>query len=348
MFDELFKRKNKNKVDIKKLIPNNLPKLIHVGGTNGKGSCCSYLECILMQRFKVGKFTSPHLLTAYERITINQENIKENEFKSYYNKYKDLELGFFEFFFVVAMNYFVDKKVDIAIVEVGIGGLHDTTNILDYDSAIITSISLDHTNLLGNTLDKIAYQKAGIFKNNTVCYYNDRILDKFLNKKAIYVERNTTYKNILKGDKQQDNFALCHRLLSDMGITENEIEKGLNNLKIHGRQEYIKENVLIDVSHNVDSIKFLVDSLDKTKDTIVYLSALQDKDIEKMAEIIEKHFKLVIVELKDDIRGRTKKSLQQLFKNKEIATGIPYTKGVLNVYCGSFHFIQRVLEYHIN
>ena len=130
-----------------------------------------YLECVLMQKYKVGKFTSPHLLDVSERITIDQIPITHEKLKNDYDKLKHLDLGFFDFLFVIALNYFVENNVDIAIIEVGIGGRFDVTNEIMYNYALITNVSLDHTQMLGDTREKIAWQKAGTAKNNTCLLY---------------------------------------------------------------------------------------------------------------------------------------------------------------------------------
>ena len=147
--------------------PQNKLKCIHVAGTNGKGSVVEMLNNILVKNgLKVGKFISPHLICYNERISINNKNISNEEIKEIYIKIKPIiekekiEISFFEFFTIVAFIYFYEQNVDIAIIEVGLGGLYDSTNIINPIISIITSISYDHTQVLGNTLEQIAIQKA--------------------------------------------------------------------------------------------------------------------------------------------------------------------------------------------
>lgn len=146
-------------------------KTIHVGGTNGKGSTSHTLAAILEQSgYKVGLFTSPHLVDFRERIRINGEKISKEYIVDFVNTYKadfePIKPSFFELTMMIAFKYFADEKVDVAIIEVGLGGRLDSTNIITPDLSIITNISKDHTQFLGDTLEKIAIEKAGIIKKN--------------------------------------------------------------------------------------------------------------------------------------------------------------------------------------
>ena len=151
--------------------PHNNFKSIHIGGTNGKGSCSHILSSILQEaNYKVGLYTSPHLVDFRERIKINGKIISELEVVKFVenNKinFEKIGLSFFEFTVALAFNYFANKKVDIAIIETGLGGRLDSTNIITPELSIITNIGLDHINLLGNTIEQIAKEKAGIIKQN--------------------------------------------------------------------------------------------------------------------------------------------------------------------------------------
>lgn len=148
-------------------------KTVHVAGTNGKGSVSHMLAAVLQSAgYNTGLYTSPHLKDFRERIKINGEMISEEEVikwvEDYPVKYNlwDLEPSFFELTATMAFDYFATKEVDIAIIEVGLGGRLDSTNIITPEVSVITNIGLDHTNLLGETLEKIAFEKAGIIKNN--------------------------------------------------------------------------------------------------------------------------------------------------------------------------------------
>ena len=152
--------------------PHTAFKTIHVGGTNGKGSVSHSLAAVLQSNgYKVGLYTSPHLQDFAERIRVNGEKISKNyiiDFVSNSQKYiEQMSLSFFELTTMMALCYFKEQKVDYAIIEVGLGGRLDSTNIITPIASVITNISFDHTYLLGNTLKEIATEKAGIIKQNT-------------------------------------------------------------------------------------------------------------------------------------------------------------------------------------
>jgi dihydrofolate synthase/folylpolyglutamate synthase len=153
-------------------LSNNQLKFIHVGGTNGKGSTCSYISSILQEsNFKVGTFTSPHYFDYRERIKINNHKIEKSFITSFILENKliieDLGLSFFEVSFGLCLSYFTKNKVDYAIIEVGLGGRLDATNIINPLVSVITNISYDHTEILGDTLELIALEKAGIIKEKS-------------------------------------------------------------------------------------------------------------------------------------------------------------------------------------
>ena len=146
--------------------------IIHVAGTNGKGSTCHTLAAILQsQGYRVGLYTSPHLVDFRERMRVNGNMISHEEVIAFVEQYKKMELNvspsFFELTTIMAFDFFARSKVDIAIIETGLGGRLDTTNIIDPKLCIITNISLDHTAQLGDTLKQIAHEKAGIIKSGT-------------------------------------------------------------------------------------------------------------------------------------------------------------------------------------
>ena len=150
--------------------PENKFKSVHVAGTNGKGSTSHMLASVLQEAgYKVGLYTSPHLKDFRERIRIDGEMISENDVIDFVKKYKErfkaINLSFFEWTVGLAFDYFSEQKVDVAIVETGLGGRLDSTNVITPELAVITNIGLDHTQFLGDTLALIAKEKAGIIKN---------------------------------------------------------------------------------------------------------------------------------------------------------------------------------------
>ena len=154
--------------------PHEKLKAIHVAGTNGKGSTCHLIAAALQAAgLKVGLFTSPHLVSLTERVRINGTPIAEDEVAAFVTKHKDfldqVQPSFFETMTMMAFDYFVREQVDIAVIEVGLGGRLDSTNVLTPILSVITNIGLDHTEFLGNTLTKIAREKAGIIKPHVPC-----------------------------------------------------------------------------------------------------------------------------------------------------------------------------------
>lgn len=165
-------------------------KSIHIGGTNGKGSTSHMMAAVLQEAgYKVGLYTSPHLKDFRERIRINGKMISQQKVVDFVAKHKKhfdkIQPSFFEWTVGLAFDYFAEKKVDVAIIEVGLGGRLDSTNIIIPELSIITNISFDHTNLLGNTLEAIAGEKAGIIKTDVPCLISERAIETesvFINK----------------------------------------------------------------------------------------------------------------------------------------------------------------------
>lgn len=345
---------------------------ILVAGTNGKGSTCEYLEKVFMYKgYKVGKFTSPHIYTKFERIQINGKNISEDDFSRLENFFNEYSIGLFAKYFLMAEKYFKEEKVDIKIIEVGIGGLLDTTNILNAKYSIITSISFDHMNILGNTLEEIAYQKAGIAKNNKICVYNDKILDKsldtFTNKK-VYVDReyslDISNKLGIYSKEQIHNLSNCIKIFEMYNISNEEVLEGLKNIRIKFRHEKIsvyknnvKYDVIVDVCHNEDSFNKLIDFLNenyKNKEYIFLLSVLETKDISTIYNKIKAiSNEIYFYEMPNEHNGRSKENiLSNIDIDKENVLSLNTTLNEeLNKYfiddkkiyilCGSFYFVSK-------
>ena len=255
-------------------------KSIHVAGTNGKGSTSHLLASVLQEAgYTVGLYTSPHLKDFRERIKINGQMIPKTEVISFVsdNKafFETLELSFFEFTVALAFNYFAKQKVDIAVIERGLGGRLDSTNIINPELAIITNISLDHTNLLGDTIEKIAKEKAGIIKENTPIIIGRKqkgtteilkVIAKEKQAKLIYASAKNKYKTDLKENYQEENISTTLTAITQVqamkwNISEDNIKNGigntLKNTTFMGRWQTLSVHPLIicDIGHNEDGIK---------------------------------------------------------------------------------------------
>lgn len=287
-------------------------KIIHVAGTNGKGSTCKTVNQILIEHFKntdkkIGLFTSPHLFSYCERIKINNVDIKEEIFDRLVNdidnfaKNNNIELSEFELITAVALHYFYIQKVDYVILEVGLGGKYDATNVINPIITAITTIDLDHTERLGDTIGKIALQKAGIIKKDVpiVISKDNKGLEvikkvaELNNSKVIEVDKNDVHYNLnLLGEHQKENTALALAIVKNIGldIKEETIKKALNDVNWKFRLEYDKnKNILIDGAHNPSGIKALRDFLDKNfkdKKKIFLFGCLKNKDYKTMLDIL--------------------------------------------------------------
>ena len=284
-------------------------KCIQVAGTNGKGSVAAILSAILTAAgYKTGLYTSPHIFEYTERIKIDGADISQEDFADYITTViekadsKEIHLTEFEILTVAMFNYFADKEIDIAVLETGLGGRLDATNVVSKNlCSIITHIDLDHTERLGDTKDKIAYEKAGIIKPEcpvitlegfeAIKNRADELNSLFV-LTTPYVEP-VFFKSLsLKGLHQQENLALALaaiRLLFK-NIDDNTIIKGLMRVHHICRFQYIKDkNLLVDGSHNPNGIKALAENLDiyfpDMKRRFIF-GCLKTKDFRKMVDVL--------------------------------------------------------------
>jgi len=289
-------------------------KSIHVGGTNGKGSTSHMLASILQEAgYKVGLYTSPHLKNFTERIRINGKEIPENKVTTFINRHKDFlekqKLSFFEMTVGLAFDYFANEHVDIAVIEVGLGGRLDSTNIINPELSVITNIGLDHTEMLGNTLPKIAFEKAGIIKKNTTVVIGERQqeVQKVFATKAqetfseIFYASDVfeTYKTDLLGDYQQKNsktaaVAIAH--LHGFKVSQDQIKRGLlyvvKNTNLKGRWQVLQEKpkVICDTAHNKEGVQIVFKQLkkEKFKKLHIVLGVVSDKKMEAIFPLFPK------------------------------------------------------------
>ena len=246
---------------------------IHVAGTNGKGSVCTMLESILREAgYKTGLYTSPHIYDYTERIKIDGINISKEVFASLFEEVNklDVHLTEFEILTVIMFLYFKRNNVDIVILETGLGGRFDATNVIKKNlCAIITQIDLDHTERLGDTKEKIAFEKAGIIKPDcpvitSMGYEAIRDRADELNSLLVFVSPFVPPEFIeslsLKGLHQRENLALVITAINYLfkNIDGETIKRGLSKVKNPCRFEYFKEkNLLADASHNPNGIQAL-------------------------------------------------------------------------------------------
>ena len=298
--------------------PHKQIKCIHIAGTNGKGSVSSMLASILSQAgYKTGLYTSPHLIDFTERIRINGHCIPQSDVIEFISKtqihIERIQPSFFELTVAMAFDYFNQEKVDIAIIEVGLGGRLDSTNVIQPELSVITSIGWDHMDLLGNTLESIAFEKAGIIKENRPVVCSRFIQSEALEviKKKSELEQSTFYlsepspKNFelalsLKGSYQKQNLdTVCTsiRVLQSMNydIKEDDITTGLQNVTqlsgLRGRWERLNDDpiVICDTGHNAEAIPYLIDQLEEEYPDVpkhIIWGMVSDKDRNKILKLL--------------------------------------------------------------
>ena len=290
------------------LFPDGSPfQVITVAGTNGKGSTIAFIDSIYQQSdFKVGAFTSPHLIKYNERFNINgkmaNDEIICQAFDTVEACRSETSLTYFEFSTLAALVIFAIEKVDVAVLEVGLGGRLDSVNIVDPNVSVITIIAIDHTDYLGDTREAIGFEKSGIMRGNTPCVCGDQNPPNAIQKQADNIGALLTFVNkpyqgiiTLKGEHQQYNAALAveavNQLQSALPIDQNQLSKGLKKASLPGRfqiREINNKVIVLDVAHNEAAIKVLAETLKSEKTpTLAIFSALKDKNIELMIGAIE-------------------------------------------------------------
>jgi dihydrofolate synthase/folylpolyglutamate synthase len=303
-----FKKDLTNTLAFSKILnfPESKFKSIHVAGTNGKGSTSHMLASILQEAgYKVGLYTSPHLKNFTERIRINGAEIPKQKVALFIKKHKYFleaqKLSFFEMTVGLAFDYFASEKVEIAIVEVGLGGRLDSTNVITPELSVITNIGLDHTQFLGETLPEIAFEKAGIIKNKIPVIIGEEqeaVKPVFLRKaevenSTIYFASDTVkaFKTDLLGNYQQRNLktaVAAIKLLKGFQVSEQNIENGLlnvvKNTNLKGRWQVLQEHpkVICDTAHNKEGLEMVLDQLKKEafKKLHIVLGFVSDKKLE--------------------------------------------------------------------
>lgn len=291
-------------------------KSIHVAGTNGKGSVCLMIERILSQAdYKVGLYSSPHLVSITERIKIGENEISKKDFAKYMTEIADLiektgiRLTYFEIITVMCFKYFNDKNVEFAVIETGLGGRLDATNVLEDKVCVITNVSFDHEHILGNTLLDIAKEKFGIIKKNNVVItgIEDEALLSEL--KKVCKEKNAKISPPDKGDLggsiltgyQLKNAQIAIKTIMsnvECRMSDDLIKNALSNFSFPGRMQkinYKQKQIILDGAHNLAGILELEKSLkkDKRKKLLIF-GVLKDKNYKQMTDYLFKYFDKVV------------------------------------------------------
>lgn len=337
--------------------------VISIAGTNGKGSCAAFLESIYSQAgYRVGTFTSPHLLVFNERIRLCQKNASDEVICDAFSQLEkargDLKIGYFQFTFLAALIIFQKANLDIILLEVGIGGLYDAVNTVDADLSIITQIGLDHCDILGNSRELIAQQKAGIMRQGkpVVCGDYDppstlfEIVDK-LQSKLFRVNKDYSFEkkkvdwSWCCADKILSHIPIPHLLTrnaatvlmaveclqAELPVVEEAIRKGVQEVQLLGRQQLIKYkniSILFDVAHNPDAMFLLAEKIKKLKfqgKKRVIFGVMKDKDVRGMIQALNADIDYwYFVSLQYD-RSVSANSLMEILAEFDIAKGQTYS-----------------------
>ena len=310
-------------------------KTIHLAGTNGKGSTAAIINSILIANgYKVGLYTSPHLISFNERIRVNGVTITDEEIISFMKHVEpainEIKSTFFEVTTAMAFYHFNNNDVDIAIIETGLGGRLDSTNVVNPSLTVMTPISLDHRDILGSTIEKIAEEKAGIIKRGvpliTANQVNSvsKVLEKRIREKESVMHTcpnpesvklssdgtsfevyGNNYNTSLIGDHQAQNAALAIATIKlfNPKISYETINKGLRNVHWPGRLQLVSDKIYYDVAHNENGVKSVLDNLSRMFPTSKFYGLLclkGDKEIDFIAESIKSQFEMLFVSTSKD------------------------------------------------
>ena len=333
-------------------------KMFHVAGSNGKGSTSAFLASILMEYdYKVGLYTSPHFVRFNERIKINGEEIPDQYIASFVFKYEklidQLNLTFFEVTTAMAFEYFVANNVDYAVIETGLGGRLDATNVIQPIAAVITSISLEHTNVLGTSIEEITAEKAGIIKKEVPVFIGKiplnavEVIEKKcselhseLFKIADYVNEKTNsfelytdelelddWTTPLRGGYQKFNAALAGLVISkildesDSNIIERGIRDIVKNTGIQGRYEFYQKHpdIIFDSAHNPEGVMNFLNEFKKDINSyskkVLLFGAMRDKAVESMLSMLNESFDEIHITSIDYERAASIVELKQIAGN---------------------------------
>jgi len=324
--------------------PQDKIKTIHIGGTNGKGSTSNMLASVLQESgYKTGLYNSPHLIDFTERIKVDGENCDKAFVFDFIQKLKllpgEIQPSFFEFTTIMAFEYFYQKKVDFAIIEVGLGGRLDSTNIIKPMVTAITNVQLDHQDLLGDTIEQIAFEKAGIIKENIPVVSGDEkaAVKDIIRQKAAEMHAELTDATLIESDLESDLkgkyqiknirvvLALVE-LLREQGLTisDENLKKGLLNVSKNthfiGRWFEFSKNPLTicDTGHNQAGLEEVFSQLESyPQHKHIVLGFVNDKKIDEVLAILPDNASYYFVKPSVN-RGRNPESYEALLKKNKI------------------------------
>jgi len=300
--------------------------VIHVAGTNGKGSVCNILYQILREAgYSVGLFTGPHLGELVERIEVDGELIERGEIAGLYREIRNKDFSMFESLVIIAFKHYINQDVDIAVIETGCGGKRDATNIVEPEVSAITNVGLDHSHILGGTIPEIAEEKAGIIKEgkpsvtqaeepalsvikekalrkNSKLSKPDGHVKKVNERPLEFSHRGKTFRPSVQGDYQEKNINLAVEALKraeNLEISAKDISEGLEELEVPGRMEVIRKDpeLVLDGAHNLGGIKALSESIKKF-DTVVF-GCMEKKPYMEMLKILRPNADSFVLTLPD-------------------------------------------------
>ncbi|HEM6121765.1 TPA: bifunctional folylpolyglutamate synthase/dihydrofolate synthase [Streptococcus suis] len=364
--------------------------VIHVAGTNGKGSTIAFMRQLFqVHGLRVGSFVSPHMVSVHDRICIDSQPISDHDFQHYLQKVYDLEqevatryepFRYFEVMVLIMFLYFEAQQPDVALVEVGIGGLLDTTNVVAPALSLITSIGMDHQDLLGSTLGEIAEQKAGIIKENvpvvlgplspdTTAICRQIAQDKqasvhqfgqeFTYKAGQFSNADIDLSELvlgLAGHHQEENAAvalqtfLLYMASSQQAISPQLIQQALAQTSWPGRLELVAQEpkIYLDGAHNVPAIERLIEFIQEQEEPVTILfSALRRKDFQEMLELLEEklpHTALVLTSFAYDgaLSEENRQGRDYVENYQQFIEDWQSSKQGILIVTGSLYFISEV------
>ena len=302
--------------------PQDKIRIIHIAGTNGKGTVANTIASALMKNgYRVGLFTSPYIIDYREQIQINNEYIAKDRLADYVEKYHDNDLTEFELLTAIMYKYFCDENVDFAIVECGMGGRGDATNVEKRNIAVLCSISLDHTNFLGNTVEEITKEKEGIIKPDCPCFRYEST-----------------------GDFNKDNLTLAKKVIKHLGLND-----AIELVRPLARQQKIG-NVLVDGGHNVEAGKALEPLL---SNEVALIGMMADKNVDGYLDLVARKCKMIITTTPNNPRSMNSNELKTIAEKycdnvisvENPLDAIDYAKkNGLTLVCGSFYLIREIIK----